>query len=242
MKTILLITGLLVSYGLSAQIKGKVTYRIEIIKDSIEQPFENSKNTDAQNEVFLMMQESTPVEGYLVFNDSIAIYKVEPKLDIPGWNNGNDGLIITRSKINLAWLKAGGSSIYYNDWSRDYSITQNAIVGPTKRIIKEPKEWTITEESKIIDGYTCYLATIDKLNDTKLKAWFTPEIPVKHGPRGFNGLPGLIMEIEDVVLLWTVVKIDFNHLEANDILEPIEGELMTQEEYIKRSGNPFADK
>ncbi|WP_458629312.1 GLPGLI family protein [Winogradskyella sp. PC D3.3] len=64
----------------------------------------------------------------------------------------------------------------------------------------------MTEESKVINGYTCYLATIDKLNDKKVKAWYTPDIPVKHGPRGFNGLSGLIMEIEDVILQWTVVK------------------------------------
>lgn len=241
MRNLFLIVVLLVSYCLSAQIKGKITYRLETIKDGIEQPFENPKNTDAQNEVFALMHESQPVEGYLVFNDSIAIYNVEPKIDIPGWNNGSDGLIITRSNINLSWMMAGGSTTYYNDWSRDYSITQNSITGPTKRVIQKPKEWTITEESKVIDGYTCYLATIDKLNDKKVKAWFTPEIPVKHGPRGFNGLPGLIMEIEDVVLLWTVVKMDFDNPEADDIIEPMEGKLLTQEEYIKFSGNPFGD-
>ncbi|WP_458628141.1 hypothetical protein [Winogradskyella sp. PC D3.3] len=84
MKNIFLILVLLGSYGLSAQIKGKVTYRLETIKDSVEQPFENRKNTDAQNEVFAMIHDSEPVEGYLVFNDSIAIYNVEPKIDIPG--------------------------------------------------------------------------------------------------------------------------------------------------------------
>ncbi|REE08402.1 GLPGLI family protein [Winogradskyella pacifica] len=241
MRNTILIVVLLGSYGLSAQLKGKITYRLEIIKDSIEQPFENKENTDAQNEVFALMHESQPVEGYLIFNDSIAIYNVEPKIDIPGWNNGSDGLIITPSNVNLSWMMAGGSTTYYNDWSRDYSITQNAIMGPAKRVIQKPKEWTITEESKVIDGYTCYAATIDKRSDKKVKAWFTPEIPVKHGPRGFNGLPGLIMEIEDVINLWTIVEMDFDNPEAEDIIEPIEGELITQEEYVTFSGNPFGD-
>lgn len=241
MRNIFLILVLLGTYCLTAQIKGKVTYRLETIKDSVEQPFENIKNTDAQNEVYAMLHESQPVEGYLVFNDSIAIYNIEPKVDIPGWNNSNDGLMISPSSINITWFMAGGNSTYYNDWSRDYSITQNAIMGPTKRIIQKPKAWTITEESKVIDGYTCYLATIDKLGDKKVKAWFTPEIPVKHGPRGFNGLPGLIMEIEDVLNLWTIVKIDIDNPEADEIIEPIEGELMTQEEFVKFSGNPFSE-
>ncbi|WP_418639626.1 GLPGLI family protein [Winogradskyella sp.] len=241
MRTIILIFVLLGYYSLSAQIKGKVTYRLETIKDSVEEPFQNRKNTEAKNEALLMMKESQPVEGYLMFNDSIAIYNVEPKIDIPGWNNSDDGLSITRSNINLTWFMAGGSSIYYNDRSRNYSITQNTIMGPTKRVIQKPKDWVITNETKQIDGYTCYLATIEKRNNKKVKAWFAPEIPVKHGPRGFNGLPGLILEIEDVALLWTVIKIDIDHPGADDIIEPIEGELLTQEEFIRFSGNPFGD-
>ncbi len=226
-------------YALSAQNKGKITYRIEAIKDSIEKPFENLENSEAKNMALQMFQDSKPVEAYLVFNDSVSIYNVEPKIDIPGWNNSSDGLIITKSKINISWSLAGGSSVYFNDLSRDFTITQNEIMGPTVRVIQKPKEWTITEESKVIDGYTCYLATIDKLNDKKVKAWYTKEIPVTHGPKGFNGLPGLILEIEDVIYLWKAIKIDFESPEANDIVEPVEGDLMTNEEFVQFCGNPF---
>ncbi|MUU78996.1 GLPGLI family protein [Winogradskyella endarachnes] len=225
---------------LSAQNKGKITYRIEAIKDSIEQPFENLENSDAKNKALQMFKDSKPVEGYLVFNDSISIYNVEPKIDIPGWNNGSDGLIITRSKLNISWSLAGGNSTYFNDLSRDFTISQNEIMGPTVRVIQKPKEWTLTEKTKVIDGYTCYLATIDKLNNKKLKAWYTPAIPVKHGPKGFNGLPGLILEIEDVIYLWKAIKIDFESPEADDIIEPVDGDLMTKEEFAEFCGNPFA--
>ncbi|NRD22088.1 GLPGLI family protein [Winogradskyella litoriviva] len=241
MKNYILIICLIGTYALSAQNKGKVTYRIEAIKDSIEKSFENLKNSEAKNRALQMFQDSQPVEGYLVFNDSVSIYNVEPKIDIPGWNNGSDGLIITRSKMNISWSLAGGNSTHYNDMSRDFIINQNKIMGPTVRVIQKPKEWTITEESKVIDGYTCYLATIDKLNDKKLKAWYTPEIPVKHGPKGFHGLPGLIMEIEDVIYLWKAIKIDFDSPEADDILEPVEGDLMTKEEFKEFCGNPFTE-
>lgn len=240
MKNFILIICFIGVYALNAQNKGKITYRIEAIKDSIEKPFENLENSDAKNKALQMFKDSKPVEGYLVFNDSISIYNVEPKIDIPGWNNGSDGLIITRSKLNISWSLAGGNSIYYNDMSRDFTITQNEIMGPTVRVIQKPKEWTLTEESKVINGYTCYLATIDKLNDKKLKAWYTPEILVKHGPKGFNGLPGLILEIEDVVFLWKAIKLDFESLEADNIIEPVDGDLMTKEEFTEFCGNPFA--
>lgn len=239
MKNFILTICLIGIYALTAQNKGKVTYRIEAIKDSIEKPLENLENSEAKNTALQMFLDSQPVEGYLVFNDSVSIYNVEPNIDIPGWNNGSDGLIITRSKMNISWSLAGGNSTYYNDMSRDFSITQNEIMGPTVRVIQNPKEWTITEESKVIDGYTCFLATIDKLNEKKLKAWYTPEILVKHGPKGFNGLPGLILEIEDVIYLWKVIKIDFESPEADDIIEPVEGDLMTKEEFVQFCGNPF---
>ncbi|WP_296315976.1 GLPGLI family protein [Winogradskyella sp. UBA3174] len=241
MKNLLLILVLIGTSVLSAQIKGKVTYKISTKKDSLDQPYANPENTDAKNEVLEMMHESLPVEGYLVFNDSISIYNVEPKNDIPEWNNSNDNLTIESSGINLTWFMAGGNSIYYTDLSRDFAITQNAIMGPTVRIISKPVEWTITDETKEIDGYTCYLATKDKLKNKKLRAWFTPKITVKHGPKGFNGLPGLIMEIEDVIYTWKIVKIDFNNKEADVIVEPLEGDLMTQKEFVNFSGNIFSD-
>ncbi|MEH1007799.1 hypothetical protein VDP25_08645 [Winogradskyella sp. ECml5-4] len=49
------------------------------------------------------------------------------------------------------------------------------------------------------------------------------------------------MDCNDVALLWTVIKIDIDHPEADDIIEPTEGELLTQEEFIRFSGNPFGD-
>lgn len=232
---------MLVSISVSGQLKGKVTYRITMEKDSLEQPYANPENTDIENDVWEMMHQAQPVEGYLVFNDSVAIYKVEPKIDIPGWNNTNDGLIITPSRINLIWFMAGGNSTYYTDFSRNYSITQNAIMGPTVRILSKPIEWTLTEETVKIDGYTCYLATKDKLQNKKLRVWYTPDIAVKHGPKGFNGLPGLVLKIEDVTSTWTVTKIDFDTIEANDIIEPIEGDLLTPEAFRKFTGDPFSD-
>lgn len=241
MKNSVLVLVLMASWSLSAQLKGKITYKLSTKKDSLEQPYANPENTDAQNDFLEMMHESLPVEGYLVFNDSISIYNVEPKDDIPQWNNTNDNLTIKPSSINLTWFMAGGNSIYYADLSRDFSISQNAIMGPTVRIINKPVEWTITDETKEIDGYTCYLATKEKLKNKKLRAWFTPKIPVKHGPRGLSGLPGLIMEIEDVIYTWKIVKIDFDNKEADTIVEPIEGDLMTQEEFVDFSGNIFSD-
>ncbi|WP_299127054.1 hypothetical protein [uncultured Winogradskyella sp.] len=44
------------------------------------------------------------------------------------------------------------------------------------------------------------------------------DISVKHGPAGYNGLPGLVMEIDDILYRWTVSKIDFDSKEADNII------------------------
>lgn len=227
MKYIATLLLLILPFLLNAQIKGKVTYRLSIKKDSIEKPNTNPEKTAIENDVLKMLHNSLPVESYLVFNDSIAIYKVEERIDIPGY-------------INVNWIMAGGSSIFYTDWSRNYNISQNDIMGTTKRIIKDSLPWKLTEKTKVIQGYLCNLATLDKSKgDKKLKVWYTQEIPVKQGPAGYNGLPGLVMEIDDVIQHWIVSKIDFDNKEADEIIEPTEGELVTAEEYRKSAGNIF---
>jgi hypothetical protein len=93
-----------------------------------------------------MLHESQPVEVYLVFNDSVAIYNVEPKVDIPSWNNSSDGFIIKFIGINMTDTTGCGSSKYDNDFSRNYSIFQNDFMGSINRRKSAPKKWLITDE------------------------------------------------------------------------------------------------
>ena len=62
-------------------------------------------------------------------------------------------------------------------------------------------------------------------------AWYTPQIPVSHGPGEFGGLPGLILELntDNVVLLCS--KIVMNPEKKDEILMPSKGEKVTRNEY-----------
>lgn len=55
-------------------------------------------------------------------------------------------------------------------------------------------EWTITDETKTILGYTVRKATKTNNMDGTTFAWFTTDIPVEAGPFKYAGLPGLILE------------------------------------------------
>ncbi|PQA95646.1 GLPGLI family protein [Chryseobacterium shigense] len=56
--------------------------------------------------------------------------------------------------------------------------------------------WTLEKENKKILGYVCQKATT-QYRGRKYTAWHAKEIPINSGPYIFQGLPGLIMEIED---------------------------------------------
>lgn len=89
-----------------------------------------------------------------------------------------------------------------------------------KTIIHLPRDfdWQMTTETKIIQGYTCYKAhssyTVvrgDRIFTFPIIAWFTPEIPYPFGPKGYFGLPGLIMELQERNITYGVSKITFDN-------------------------------
>lgn len=75
-------------------------------------------------------------------------------------------------------------------------------------------KWQIYRETKKINDYTCYKATLlEKMNTGKtneITAWFCPEIPVSSGPEGYGGLPGLIFEWQNKNVVMGLTEIHFN--------------------------------
>ncbi|MHA8051537.1 GLPGLI family protein [Aquirufa sp. ROCK-SH2] len=56
--------------------------------------------------------------------------------------------------------------------------------------------WKLINESKIIQNYPCKKALIEK-NGRKFTVWYTTKIPISFGPLKLNGLPGLILEVQE---------------------------------------------
>jgi GLPGLI family protein len=65
----------------------------------------------------------------------------------------------------------------------------------------------------------------------EIEAWYTPMIPVSHGPGDYWGLPGLILEVsvDNTTLLCS--KIVMNPQEKVKIEAPNKGKLVTKKEY-----------
>ena len=93
----------------------------------------------------------------------------------------------------------------------------------------EPQEWELTKETKKIDQYLCYKAIL-KSSDKKVEAWFTNEIEAPYGPKGYYGLPGLILELKEGKKKVSFDKVSLFPSESIIINQPTEGEKITREE------------
>ncbi len=86
-------------------------------------------------------------------------------------------------------------SIYSN--SREFLLADDFRIGKLKYVEnKEILNWTIKNDTKIINNILCQKAVTD-LGGRIYTAWFSKEIPLTEGPYKFKNLPGLVFEISD---------------------------------------------
>ncbi|NQX86751.1 MAG: GLPGLI family protein [Flavobacteriaceae bacterium] len=125
----------------------------------------------------------------------------------------------------------------------------------------QPIQWQMGNESKTIGKYNCFKAMAlipteelkwydfswsqlrnsekkaeenqeDKIIDmTQVEAWYTPQIPVSHGPLEYWGLPGLILEVSTGNTTLLCSKITVNPKETIEIEAPRRGTQVTKKEY-----------
>ncbi len=81
-----------------------------------------------------------------------------------------------------------------NNNFEEYDIIENIVLN-LKTI--DTQDWILTNEKKTINGLSIQKATT-KWGGRDWIAWFTESIPFQEGPYKFHGLPGLIVELEDI--------------------------------------------
>ncbi len=114
--------------------------------------------------------------------------------------------------------------------SREFMQKQFLITGvPTER------KWKIGKQSKEILGYNCLQASFQADSATNIVAWFTPQIQQFNGPSDYQGLPGLILQVDmnDGERVITATDIKFEGVDASVIVAPTKGKEVTAEEFEK---------
>ena len=192
----------------------------------------------ASDEKFKLVLESA-TEGAklisfdLVFNNEVSFFKKKESIE-----NENTG---------YAYAMSGAKDSYYTRKNETEKIKQiDNYTGEFIINYNDQTKWELSDETKIIDNYLCYKASSLRITVNPkrtfthpITAWYCPAIPFSFGPRGYTGLPGLILELQVRHIKWDATKISLSK-EDITIDEPTKGKVVTEEEYktIVIKGSP----
>ncbi len=159
-----------------------------------------------------------------------------------------------------SWGKNFSRGLQYKN-VKDNQLVQSQEFYGKRFLVKDKLEaiqWQMGQETKKIGNYDCFKAVAaiptenlkwfdfswselrkpepkegeeQEIEMTTVEAWYTLQIPVRHGPAEFWGLPGLILEVSagDTVMLCT--EIQLNPDDAKAITPPDKGTEITKKEY-----------
>lgn len=261
MKTFLSILILLVTGTINAQnFQGKAIYKTSS-KSNIKFG-ENQKGvTDKmQEELQKRLQKMNQKTFILEFDKFTSTYKEDIKLKAPKPQLG-------KNTFNVISIGGGSNGdVYFKNTKENRFVNQTEIMG--KRFLVKDKlpvyTWELSSETKNIGTYTCYKAThtkeVEKIkmsiingesvkNKTKetiiTTAWYTTTIPVINGPKNYQGLPGLILEVNDGKTTIVCTEIILNPIEKIIIQEPKKGKVVSLKKYTeiqKEKSNELIEK
>lgn len=128
---------------------------------------------------------------------------------------------------------------YYTDLKENVVYRQTDIYGE-KILIKSPinsTDWKLTNESKFIGKYKTFKAVKNKTVENsvgtfnfEIVAWYCPQLPGQFGPKDYNSLPGIILELKDTHFTFQTVEVEIIQNETIEIT-PLRGKIFTEKEY-----------
>ena len=200
---------------------------------------------DMQKQLNKQMQK----EYTLKFNVSESTWKEVESLDGGPTAAQSGGMVV------MSFSSSGGGLLYKNTGEGRYEREAN-IFGKPFLVKDELKsyEWELTSETKNIGQYTAQKAIYSRIIDRRsfsfssddeeddkemetikdtvsVTAWYTPEIPVTHGPENYWGLPGLILEVNNGTTTMVCNKVVLNPEEGVKLEKPAKGKVVNQAEY-----------
>ena len=231
----------------SQDFQGKAYYMSKISVDK--SWLDNPRFASRKGYMNDMIKRNTEKDYVLEFNSMESTYKQIEKLEAEG--QGYNWM--------ANYLGENIGKIYKNAQDK-ISINETEMMGKFFLVTEnlENTKWKMSGESKKIGQYTCYKATYTKqveekvfsfgswnqtngtnqskkpkkMRDVEVVAWFTPEIPVSSGPSWYQGLPGLILEINDNDTTILCTKIVMNPKEKTKIKRPKKGKVISSQDFV----------
>ena len=188
-------------------------------------------------------------KGYVLsFNKEESVFTEEDQLD-------------AISGATDSWGKNFAPGKQYKNVKTNTQLQQQEFYGKKFLVkdVLQPIEWSLESDTKKIGNYSCFKATAliptdeltwysfswDKLRNTtesdstevkevkmtQIEAWYAPQIPVRHGPLDYWGLPGLILEVSADNTTMLCSKLVLNPGEIIEIAAPTKGKEVSKIEY-----------
>ncbi|WP_282040976.1 GLPGLI family protein [Winogradskyella flava] len=190
----------------------------------------------------------------------LSFNKKESFYESANTNSNNPQQVISKDgSVNGEVEFSGASkSEYYTNLETAKWLSYKGEYAVEKSIDTIKTSWNISEETKVILGFTCNKATkIQDINHrkkitgkdkvtTKVKSkttvWFTTEMPAKLGPAQYNGFPGMVLEVENYAVKIIAEKISLNPDVVIDINKHKDKKIITSEEHKKIINNKYGLK
>lgn len=225
--------------GFTGRAYYKSTSKISISMDSTKMAPEQMAQIQAS------LKKQMEQNYVLSFNQTESTWKKEESL------GGGPASASAGGAVFMVTSSGEGSTLY-KDVAGNY-LQEQEMMGKGY-LVKDnltPEQWELSEETKKVGNYTAQKASFTKIVDSKrfstgmtemenvkdtlqVTVWFTPEIPVSHGPENYFGLPGLILEVQNQGRTLICEKIELNPSAEPVVIErPSKGKEITLAEYKK---------
>jgi GLPGLI family protein len=223
--------------GFTGRAYYKSTSKISISMDS------TKMNPEQMAQIQASLKKQMEQNYTLSFTQTESIWKQDASLGSGPATASSGGAVFMVAS-------SGEGSTLYKNVTGNY-LQEQEMMGKEYLIQDkaEPFEWELSEETKKVGNYTAQKASFTKIVDSnrfstgmtemenvkdtlQVTVWFTPEIPVSHGPEYYFGLPGLILEVQNQGRTLICEKIELNPSADPVVIEkPSKGKEITQAEF-----------
>jgi GLPGLI family protein len=215
--------------GYSQAVCGKVIYKIQLAENGVD-----IKNSPDRELIEATMEIANKQTATLKFNKVQSSFILDQYLIADAEDSG-----LRRWARSMAFVQTVSYDYFFDKTTN--TAVQRKENGQLLEIENKKLEWEITVESKKIDNYLCYKAIYlnkfinrrGKSISVPITAWFAPSLPYSYGPKYFNGLPGLILELQDRETTFLASSISISNTEELKIEFPT-GKTIPKEEYEKK--------
>ncbi|KFF24764.1 GLPGLI family protein [Chryseobacterium vrystaatense] len=156
----------------------------------------------------------------------------------------SDSLIFYGNGYGLGYPVNINDQLYIKKDLNKHTVFKYLVLPTTRDIfyvkVNEKINWQLLPETKKIGDLKCQKALAD-YGGRHWTAWFTEDVQVSEGPYVFNGLPGMIVEINDSTedYLFKLVKIKKST--DKNLFSMKGGKNVSWEEFIKIQNDYYKD-